>query len=464
MPVLVNVVLVSTYDLGHQPFGVASPAAWLKRVGAAVVCIDLSIQELNTEAIRSADLIAFHVPMHTATRLCLRLLPKVISLNSEALLVCYGLYAPANHEMFLEFGVKAIIGGEPETKLVQIYQSLVAGSSLINVTTTELRKQKFIRPDRKMLPALTQYAHLKGPDGETATAGYTEASRGCKHLCRHCPVVPTYGGRFFVVDVDVVLADITQQVVEGARHITFGDPDFLNGPGHAMRVIEALATRHPNITYDVTVKVEHIRRHQEFMPRLAETGCLFVTTAVESFDDNVLQCLDKGHSRADIFDAINICRQVGLNVSPTFVPFTPWTTPSSYLDLLEQIVELNLVPNVAPIQLAIRLLVPHGSYLLSHESFSHFLRNYDPESLSYRWDYADSASIELQQRVQSVVETGTKKTERPSDTFIKLWEISHQASGRTVPALKIDDSSDLYSMSEPWYCCAEPTSEQFKQI
>ena len=121
-------------------------------------------------------------------------------------------------------------------------------------------------------------------------------------------------------------------------------------------------------------------------------------------------------------------------------------------------------PNVAPIQLAIRLLVPHGSYLLSHESFSHFLRGYDPESLSYRWDYVDSASIELEQRVQSVVETGTKKTERASDTFIKLWEISHQASGRTVPALKIDDSSDLYSMSEPWNCCAAPTSEQFKQI
>lgn len=464
MPVLVNVVLVSTYDLGHQPFGVASPAAWLARVGATVVCVDLSVQELNREAIQNADLIAFHVPMHTATRLCLHLLPKVISLNAKALLVCYGLYAPANREVFLEFGVQAIIGGEPETKLVQIYQNLVSGASVINVVATELRKQEFILPDRKTLPALTQYAHLKGPGGETAVAGYTEATRGCKHLCRHCPVVPTYGGRFFVVDAEVVLADITQQVIEGARHITFGDPDFLNGPGHAMRVIEALATRHPNISYDVTVKVEHIRRHQELMPHLAETGCLFVTTAVESFDDDVLQHLDKGHSRADIFDAINICRQVGLNVFPTFVPFTPWTTPSSYLDLLEQIVELKLVPNVAPIQLAIRLLVPHASYLLTHEPFSRFLKTYDPESLSYRWDYGDPSSIELEQRVQSAVETGNEKTERPSDTFIRLWEISHQVDGRSAPALQVDDSADLHSMSEPWYCCAEPTSEQFKQI
>ena len=204
MPVLVNVVLVSTYDLGHQSFGVASPAAWLTRVGATVVCVDLSIQELNREAIQNADLIAFHVPMHTATRLCLHLLPKVISLNAEALLVCYGLYAPANREVFLELGVQAIIGGEPETKLVQIYQNLVSGASLTNVAATELIKQEFILPDRKTLPALTQYAHLKGPGGETAVAGYTEATRGCKHLCRHCPVVPTYGGRFFVVDLSLI--------------------------------------------------------------------------------------------------------------------------------------------------------------------------------------------------------------------------------------------------------------------
>ena len=161
---------------------------------------------------------------------------------------------------------------------------------------------------------------------------------------------------------------------------------------------------------------------------------------------------------------LNICRQVGLNVFPTFVPFTPWTTPSSYLDLLEQIVELNLVPNVAPIQLAIRLLVPHASYLLTHEPFSRFLKTYDPESLSYRWDYGDPSSIELEQRVQSAVETGNEKTERPSDTFIRLWEISHQVNGRSAPTLQVDDSADLHSMSEPWYCCAEPTSEQFKQI
>ena len=85
-----------------------------------------------------------------------------------------------------------------------------------------------------MVP-LEKYARLTMPDGRTRTVGYTEASRGCKHLCRHCPIVPVYDGVFRVVDRDVVLEDIRQQVAAGAQHITFGDPDFFNGTGTRCR-------------------------------------------------------------------------------------------------------------------------------------------------------------------------------------------------------------------------------------
>ena len=44
-----------------------------------------------------------------------------------------------------------------------------------------------------------------------------------------------------MVQREIVLADIRQQVAAGAQHITFGDPDFFNGPGHAIAIVEALA-------------------------------------------------------------------------------------------------------------------------------------------------------------------------------------------------------------------------------
>src|SRR5207253_1855094 len=111
------------------------------------------------------------------------------------------------------------------------------------------------------------------------------------HVCRHCPVVPIYNGQFRVVQPDVVLADIDAQVRAGAEHITFGDPDFFNGPTHAMRVVDALHAAHPHVTYDVTIKVEHLLRHGDLLPRLASTGCALVTSAVESIDDRVLALL-----------------------------------------------------------------------------------------------------------------------------------------------------------------------------
>ena len=100
-------------------------------------------------------------------------------------------------------------------------------------------------PDRTGLPPLSKYATLQMPDGERRLVGYTEASRGCRHLCRHCPVVPIYNGQFRVVQPEVVLADVAAQVAAGAEHITFGDPDFFNGPTHAMRIVAALHAEHP---------------------------------------------------------------------------------------------------------------------------------------------------------------------------------------------------------------------------
>ena len=176
--------------------------------------------------------------------------------------------------------------------------------------------------------------------------------------------MPVYDGRFRVVPVDIVMADVRAQVAAGARHITFGDPDFLNGPGHAMSVIDRFAAECPGVSYDVTIKVEHLLRHPEALPRLRDTGCAFVTTAVESVDDRVLALLDKGHTRADFERVVARARDVSLPLAPTFVAFTPWTSVDGYCDLLQTIDRLGLVDHVSPIQLAIRLLVTDGSRLL----------------------------------------------------------------------------------------------------
>ena len=317
-------------------------------------------------------------------------------INPNAHLCFYGLYAPVNEEYLRGLGAGTILGGEFEEGLVALVERLSANetAALTAVAaqpepTISLTRQRFLVPDRGQLPGLERYAHVKLPGGGSRVAGYTEASRGCKHLCRHCPIVPVYGGRFFVVQPDVVLEDIARQVAAGAEHITFGDPDFFNGPTHAMRIVEELHRRFPDLTYDVIIKVEHLLQHARHLPRLRDTGCLFVTSAVEAVDDRILEIFDKRHTREDFVRAVSLCREVGLNLNPTFVTFNPWITLAGYRDLLSTILELGLVGNVSPIQYAIRLLIPRGSRLLELPLVQEFVGDFDPAALAYPWTHPD---------------------------------------------------------------------------
>lgn len=465
----VNILLISTYELGRQPFGLASPAAWLRKRGHNVVCVDLSRQTLDENGVRTADLIALYVPMHTAARLALQLAELLLRVNPSVRLCAYGLYAPLSAEAFRKLGVNALFGGEFEKGLAQFAESLAkrngsADSEAALENNISLARQKFETPDRTGLPLLRQYAHLVTPSGAHHTVGYTEASRGCKHLCRHCPIVPIYNGVFRIVDAEVVLADIRQQVAAGAQHMTFGDPDFFNGIGHSLPLVEALHREFPRLTYDVTIKVEHLKRHERHLPKLLETGCLFVTSAVEALDDEVLRKLEKGHTRADFLHVVAKFREIGLALQPTFVPFTPWTTLESFRDLLSTLIELDLALAVPPIQLAIRLLITANSRLLELPDIQEIIWPFDEAALVYPWRHVDPRVDALCDRLQDIVAASDQQKLDRVETFERIWNATNDAAYassdaqggfpedwlRPMPVLPA--RAAVPYLNEPWYC------------
>jgi radical SAM superfamily enzyme YgiQ (UPF0313 family) len=444
----VNAVLLSTYDLGRQPFGLASPAAWLRRAGHDVHAIDLARDQLSPDAIRAADLVAIYLPMHTATRLALPLIDRVRAINPAATLCAYGLYAPLNEALLRQRGVTIVLGPEAEEDLVAIAgrSSAVAPGATAGSRVPPLRtipRLQFIQPDRAGLPALDRYASLQMPDGTRRIAGATDATRGCKHRCLHCPIVPVYDGQFRVVPVEVVLADVRAQVEQGAQHITFGDPDFFNGPTHAKKIVEALHGEFPSLTYDAIIKVEHLLTHRHLLPVLAETGCLFVTSAVESVDDEVLAKLEKRHTRADFVLAAAVCRDAGLTLSPTFVAFTPWTTVDSYVDMLRVVSELDLVANVAPIQWGIRLLVTWQSRLLELPDIQSVVGPFDAATLTFPWAHPDPRVDALQQQVMGLA--GVRASRSREEIFSLVCDLAHVN-------LILPSRAAIPYLNEPWYC------------
>ena len=375
--------------------------------------------------------------MHTATRLALKIVPKLRAWNPDAQLCAYGLYAPLNQRALRDAGVQTILGGEFEQGLLDVANGHPPSAVI------SLSRQQFEIPDRSHLPALSGYAQL-ATGSVSRTVGYTEASRGCKHLCRHCPVVPVYQGSFRIVQRDIVLADIRQQVRSGAQHITFGDPDFFNGPAHALAIVEALHAEFPDLSYDVTIKIEHLLKHRDKIPVLRATGCAFVVSAVESIDDSLLALLDKGHTRQDFLEALAVTRHAGLPLAPTFIPFTPWTTLENYRALLRLIAAEDLIPSVPPIQLGIRLLIPEGSRLLELPEVRQLTGSFDPQNLVYPWSHPDPFMDRLSVEIQALAKVPLPRAE----IFARIRDLG----GCETFDAPLPSRATIPFLTEPWYC------------
>jgi len=392
---------------------------FLVEAGFAPRALDLAVEKLDEQAVARARFVGISVPMHTALRLGVEVARRVRALNPAAHVCFYGLYAPLQRDYLVSEGLAdTVIGGEVEVELCALIAQLARGEPTAPRAVV-LDKLRFPTPAREQLVPLRKYAHLLLPDGERV-AGYVEASRGCLHLCRHCPIPPVYEGRFFVVQAGTVAEDIRRQVVAGARHITFGDPDFLNGPEHALRVARALHAEFPSVSFDFTTKIEHLLKRRRMLPELRALGALFVVSAVESLSDRVLAILDKGHTRADVDEALALVRDAGLVLRPSLVPFTPWSTLEDHLELLRFIESRDLIDRVDPIQLAIRLLIPPGSKLLELNETRRVIGRLAPDQLTYLWTHPDPRMDALQAASLATVEEAAEAGEDPRDTHRRL--------------------------------------------
>jgi radical SAM superfamily enzyme YgiQ (UPF0313 family) len=457
------ILLIACYELGHQPLGIASPLGFLEQAGYAPEAMDISVERFDVEKVAGARFIGIAVPMHTALRLGVRVAERIRDVNPTCHVCCYGLYASLNAEYLLAHGADSVIGGECEAPLVALIESLEAGkgaevegvSRRGRITGPFLRRLEFRVPSRGQLPPLERYAHLER-DGIQSRVGYVEASRGCKHHCLHCPIPPVYGGRFFAVPQAVVLEDIRRLVQSGAAHITFGDPDFLNGPTHALRVVRAMHAEFRALTFDFTTKVEHILKHRELFPEFARLGCAFVVSAVESLSDTVLVNLEKGHTRADVFAALTIMRQAGIALRPSLVSFTPWTTLDDYVDVLEVVEREGLIDQVDPVQYAIRLLIPPGSLLLERPAIRSFLGRLDQAAFTYQWTHPDPRMDALHHAVTLLVEEAAKADEDPAVTFQRIRALAYAARDGREPAPVTGNlplgRSRPPRLTEPWFC------------
>lgn len=454
-----SVLLISCYELGHQPLGVAMPIGFLQRAGYSPTAMDIAVEDFDDAKVAAARFVGISVPMHTAMRLGVRVADRIRESNPDCHICFYGLYAALNSDYLLDHGADSCIGGEYEGPLVSLVQSFEAASTEAAPGVIQrgqdpgphLHHLEFALPDRTALPVLDQYAHLD-EDGECRVAGYVEATRGCLHLCTHCPIPPVYEGRFFAVPEDVVLEDIRRQVKAGATHISFGDPDFLNGPKHSLRVVRAMHKEFPKLTFDFTAKIEHLLTRGQDLPEFGASGCMFVISAVESTSERVLKILAKEHTHADFVQAISICRDAGIPLRPTWVAFTPWTTLDDYVHMLTFVEANGLIDQIDPVQFSIRLLIPPGSLLAEHPETLPYRGELDEAAFTYRWTHSDPRMDELHKEVSRLVADDAESEVDTAETFYRILELAQGRQPKTIVCSLPPDRKRTPRLTESWFC------------
>ncbi len=173
----------------------------------------------------------------------------------------------------------------------------------------------------------------------------------------------------------------------------------------------------------------------------------------------MLERLDKGHVAADEAEVAALLRAHGIDVRPSFLPFTPWTTRHDLVALLDFVHEADLVGSVDPVQYTVRLLLPEGSLLLGHPDLTGHLGAWDHERSSYAWTSADPEMDLLQLRLAALVEEGTTAG---------IDDVELYAQVRAAVDASAVDLSGVTTgrprLTESWFCCAEPTEVQLRTV
>jgi hypothetical protein len=135
--------------------------------------------------------------------------------------------------------------------------------------------------------------------------------------------------------------------------------------------------------------------------------------------------------------------------------------------LLDVIAEQGLCENVAPVQLAIRLLIPAGSRLLELPDVRAMVGPFDSAALVFPWKHEDARVDALASEISGLVQRGESLKLSRTEIFSHIRRAAYAAAGKHAQngnGVPIANSAQVPYLNEPWYCCAEPMDIQFVSI
>ena len=439
-----KILLTSFYDLGKQPKIIAEIVDRYNFSEIEFDFVDFSVENQNID-LENYDVLGIYAPMHTATILSIEYIKDKILPNK---MFTFGLYGSVLEDF--NSSIRHIKDIESDELAL-----------FLEINDDHQFSLKNNIPNRQIFPDISNYAHLV--DGSNnIIAGSVETTYGCKHSCTHCPVPISFNGTFKTYSLEKIISDVENQVNQGAKHISFNDPDFFNGPIHALKILESLNKKFPTITYDSTIKVEHIIKYKKYFKELSSLNMVFVISAFETTNDLFLSILEKNHTSNDLNTSIEISQDFGIDVRPTWMPFSPWTELNDLSNIVNLIEKYKLRETVDPIQLTIKLLIPKHSLIIKKPEINKYLGNYEKNSLSFKWEYENNDVEKLQSSLFDFILHNSELDEHKQ--YLGMVNIIEKFTDTELLKNSTYDFKNVPKLSETWFCCAEPSKIQLDRI
>ena len=439
-----KILLTSFYDLGKQPKIIAEIVDRYNSSEIEFDFVDFSVENQNID-LENYDVLGIYAPMHTATILSIEYIKDKKLPNK---MFTFGLYG----SVLEDFNSSIRYIKDIESDELALF---------LEINDDHQFSLKNNIPNRQIFPDISNYAHLV--DGSNnLIAGSVETTYGCKHSCTHCPVPISFNGTFKTYSLEKIVSDVENQVNQGAKHISFNDPDFFNGPIHALKILESLNEKFPSITYDSTIKVEHILKYKKYFKELSSLNMVFVISAFETTNDLVLSILEKNHTSNDLNNSIEISQDFGIDIRPTWMPFSPWTELNDLSNIVKLIEKYELRETVDPIQLTIKLLIPKHSLIIKKPEINKYLGNYEKNSLSFKWKYENNDVEKLQSSLFDFILHNSELDEHKQ--YLGMVNIIEKFTDTELLKNSTYDFKNVPKLSETWFCCAEPSKIQLDRI
>lgn len=352
------------------PLGLAYIASYLQEHGIEVKIIDALAEgwrlrrEEETRIIRVglkhdqvADVVSGFAPdvvgiscMFTSQSNNLHEMAKAIkNWNPDVPVIAGGAHSCAAPDIVLkDTNIDFVVQGEGEYTMLELIRQIKASTSIFDVKGVHFRhknrtafsgvREPILDLDSLPLPAyelLPMDEYFKSGEMGLAPRSVTNkrwmsviTSRGCPYRCNFCSVNLVSGRKWRARSPRNVLDEI-EHIKEkyGVRHIFFEDDNLTFDPARAETLFKGMIERGIDITWETPNGIRADRLTPGLIDVMKESGCIGLTIAVESGDQDFLyNTIKKNLDLKKLESAVGIIRDKGIDLSAFFIIGIPGET------------------------------------------------------------------------------------------------------------------------------------------